>query len=309
MKVAFRIHLWLLVGGLSVLLTPRSFAESFFCVEAHSGKVLLEAGADQKRAISSLTHLATGIVVVDWAKFSGAQLNQLIPVVAVGGANPMGLQPGDAISVREALYSMLMGSDAVSAATLARHAGQSIAQRAGGRSPDGAFVTQMNHLAATLGMTSTRFRDPVGGRGNTSTARDLAKLAVYASRNTSFLFYVKQATRNISFQRASQKLTFRVQNTNPLLGKSGIRGMKSANDNLSGPSLILTAEKAPAVLQLEDGRSMITPRRLIAVVLGSPDRENRGLALISEGWSRHEGWRTTDGAVDGGPDFLRVPNP
>lgn len=284
-------------------------AESFLVVEAHSGKVVMESGSQQKRAISSLTHLATGMVVVDWAKFSGASMTQLMPVVPMNGANPMGLQAGDFISVREALYSMLMGSDAVSAATLARHAGLSIAQRTGKGSAESAFVGEMNNLAATLGMTSTRFRDPVGGRGNSSTARDLAKLAIYASRNTGFLFYLKQKTRKVSFQRGGQALAFVVRNTNPLLGQAGIQGMKSSNDSLSGPSLILTAEKAPAVLKLEDGRSMITPRRLIAVVLASPQREARGLGLITEGWALHEGWRTTDGAIDSGPSFLRVPNP
>ena len=51
----------------------------------------------------------------------------------------MGLIPGDRISLREAMYSMLLGSDNVAAATLADHAGRSIQSRSGGLSPEAAL--------------------------------------------------------------------------------------------------------------------------------------------------------------------------
>jgi len=113
-------------------------AESHVVVEANSGKVLLELEAEKVRPVASLTKIATAMVVLDWAKLSGASMAQMarVPESAsvLGGSNPMGLIPGDQISLREAMYSMMLGSDNIAAHTLAEHAGASILSRAGGKS-------------------------------------------------------------------------------------------------------------------------------------------------------------------------------
>ena len=49
-------------------------------------------------------------------------------VALVGGPNPMNLQPGDTLSLRDALNSMLLGSDNLAALTVADHKTMNVAQ-------------------------------------------------------------------------------------------------------------------------------------------------------------------------------------
>jgi len=302
--------LCLLVLCLSGLLRAQ---ESYIVAEAHSGKVLLSYQPDVKRPVASLAKIATAMVALDWAKFSGAQMNQVVVVpneaLRVGGSNPMALYPGDRIELREAVYSMLLGSDSVAAYTIADHVGRSIASRTGG-SPQTAFVREMNNLASALGMTRTNFSDPHGmGRGK-STARDMAKLSIYAMRSAGFRFYVKQKSRKIASYRGSQRRGFTVKNTNSLLGQLGISGIKSGASASAGPCVALSADKSPLVSKQANGTSILTQRRLIVIVLGSSDRWARGKSLIQSGWSGYQTWisqgRPTTNLQQ---ELLRVPTP
>ncbi|MDA8974953.1 serine hydrolase [Akkermansiaceae bacterium] len=284
--------------------------ESYVSVEAHSGKVLLELNADAKRPVASLTKVATAMVILDWSKASGTSMGSYATVpneaAALGGSNPMGLAPGDQITLREAMYSMLLGSDNVSAYTLADHAGRSIMARGTtARTPVASFVKEMNNLARAIGMKRTKFANPHGmdtarQRGS-STARDMAALSIYAMRNTGFQYYVKQKTRTIASSRFGQKRAFKVKNTHNLIGQMGINGIKTGTTVLAGPCIATSAEKPNIVQKLADGRTRLTPRRLIVVCLGSPDRDGRTLTLIQQSWPRYDAWtaqgRTTQNAA------------
>ena len=177
-------------------------------LEAYSGKVLVASNASAKRPIASLTKIATGVVAVDWANATGSDIGSLqitVPqtVTLVGGPNPMSLQPGDRISMRDALYSALLGSDNLAALTIADHVGREILTRRG-KNGDGVaeFVAEMNRLAKGLGMSQTRFANPHGlerpGAKAYSTAADVARLSVYAMRRNAFSFIVRQPERQIT---------------------------------------------------------------------------------------------------------------
>lgn len=56
----------------------------------------------------------------------------------------MDLQPGDRLTLRDALYSTLLGSDNVSALTVASFVGRDLVSRRGGGAPIAAFVAEMN---------------------------------------------------------------------------------------------------------------------------------------------------------------------
>jgi serine-type D-Ala-D-Ala carboxypeptidase (penicillin-binding protein 5/6) len=125
-------------------------------VEAHSGKVLVASNASAKRPVASLTKIATGAVAVDWAVATGADLGTLritVPqtITLVGGPNPMNLQPGDRLTMRDALYSALLGSDNLAAITIADHVGREMLTRRGKNGePVAEFVAEMNRLAKAL---------------------------------------------------------------------------------------------------------------------------------------------------------------
>jgi D-alanyl-D-alanine carboxypeptidase (penicillin-binding protein 5/6) len=294
--------------------------ESVMVLEAYSGKVLVASNASAKRPIASLTKIATGAVAVDWATATGADLGTLqitVPqtVTLVGGPNPMNLQPGDRLSMRDALYSALLGSDNLAALTIADHVGREILTRRGrNEDPVAAFVGEMNQLAKALGMTQTRFANPHGlerpGAKAFSTAADVARLSIYAMRRNAFNFIVRQKDRQVVVTGAAGKRGFRVKNTNELVGEPGILGLKTGTTNAAGPCVSVCMDREPLVRQKPDGSKGATPRRLIVVVLNNPDRFNRARSLIHQGWAVYDPWLESGALVQNRErEILNVPNP
>ncbi|MFC0018455.1 D-alanyl-D-alanine carboxypeptidase family protein [Roseibacillus persicicus] len=303
------------LGGSRMGGGPDSGGEAYIAVEAHSGKILANRNSRATRSVASLSQVATAVVAFDWSTATGISLAQqaIVPpdVATLTGPNPMGLQPGDQIALRDALYSMLMGSDTASAQTVAVFIGNELQQRRGSRygSVSGTFVNEMNELARALGMSRTRFANAHGSDGGTSTAEDMARLAIYAMRHPGMAFYTKQKSRQIGFQRAGQAVSFRVSNTNQLVGTQRIDGLKAGQTPLSGPCIMISAERDSIVEKLPDGQARITPQRMIVVVLNSAEREGRALGLLNAGWAGYDQWRTMGGAAISQPEeILSVPN-
>ena len=294
-------------------------AESFLMVEAHSGRIVGRQDERKRRPVASLTKVATAILVLDWAKLTSNDLGQsaVVPFSAdaLGGSNPMGLRAGDQITLRNAIYSALLGSDNVAAQTLAHHVGTSILRARGEEGdPVRAFVVEMNRLAKGLGMKRTKFANPHGmdnarERG-LSTAEDMARLCIYATRDSGFRFYVKQKTRKIEVVKGGEKQSFVVNNTNHLLGYGDINGVKTGMTALAGECLVVSSERTTLVRKLPDGRSQLTPRRLISVVLGSPDRFGQTKALVRQGWENYDRWTAAGKPVKNqASELLLVPDP
>ena len=300
-------------------LLPSRAGESFLVVEANSGRILLSQGAEERKQVASLTKVATAMVVLDWARATETDLGTILvvppSVFHVAGSNPMGLYPGDRISIRNALYSALLGSDNASAQSLAHHVGFAI-QTARGKTADPvkSFVKEMNTLARALGMKRTKFVNPHGldlprARGY-STATDMARLCIYAMRQPGFAFFVKQKSRKLNFEHKEKTKSFNVRNTNQILGENNINGIKTGLTRLAGQCLATSSELQPLVQKLPDGRTRLTPRRLICIVLGSQDRFARAQDLVPRGWALYEQW-LLEGAPMRNParERLAVPEP
>ena len=289
-------------------------------VEAYSGKVLVASNAGAKRPIASLTKIATGIVAVDWAAATGTDINTLhitVPqkVTLVGGPNPMDLQPGDRITMRDALYSALLGSDNLAALTIADHVGNELLKRRGkSGDPVAEFVGEMNRLAIALGMTQTRFANPHGlersGAKAYCTAADVARMSIYAMRRNAFSFIVRQPDRNISVHGSGGSRSYHIKNPNELIGEAGILGVKTGTTNAAGPCLSVCMDRDPLVRTKPDGSKGATPRRLVVVVLNSPDRFNHARGLLRQGWAIYDEWLAAGAPVqDKRKELLLVPNP
>lgn len=293
--------------------------ESLMVVEAYSGKVLIATNAGAKRPIASLTKIATAAVAVDWATATGTDLGAMVTVpqtiTLVGGPNPMNLQPGDQMTLRDALYSVLLGSDNLAALTIADHVGREIANRRG-RSDDPVviFVGEMNQLAKAVGATSTRFANPHGldrpGAKQFSTAADVARLSIYAMRRNPITFITSKQDRQVSVVSAGVKRNFNLKNTNELAGETGILGVKTGTTAAAGPCVSVCMDRDPLVRQKADGSKGATPRRLIVVVLNHPDRFNRARSLLRQGWTVYDQW-LAGGALIQNKDreILSVPMP
>ena len=313
MKAATAITLAVSLG-----ITISSKAESYIAMEAHSGKVLLAVNPEKKRPVASLTKIATAKVVLDWAKASQSSLATVVTVpqsaFTFASANPMGAQPGDRITLRDAIYSSLMGSDNIAAYTLADHVGRSmLAHRQRTGDPQKAFVDEMNNLAKALGMRKTKFTTPHGLETSRSraysTAADIARLCVHSMRDTGFAFYVKQKSRNIQLiKQDGRKLAYKISNTNPLLGESGINGIKTGTTAAAGQCLAVNAHRKPLVTKISAERSQIRYRDLIVVVLGSTDRVARTRQLVQQAWPLYDQWAAGGFQLTRkGRELIRVP--
>lgn len=276
-------------------------AESFITVDATTGHILAQADARKKRQIGSLTKIATAMVVLDWSSRLSGDLAQVatIPPAAFTGTseNPIGFQPGDTITLRDLLYAALVQSDNIAANTLADYVGsrvQSLVRQENEArgTPVDLFVQQMNALAKHLGMERTRFLNPSGIDAREkpySTAADVARLTCYAMRNAGFRFYVSQKEREIAFSRGPQRFRYLLRNTNQLLGNNGIDGVKTGSSARAGDCLVLSAPRSSIVTQ-RGTTSFVTPRRIIVVLLGSPNRFDEGLQLLNRGWDLYDQW-------------------
>jgi D-alanyl-D-alanine carboxypeptidase (penicillin-binding protein 5/6) len=281
----------------AVLCTSRASGSCWIIVDDNTGHILASSGQNDRSQIASLTKIATAMVVIDWAEATGASLAELVGVPAgvsgVGGVNPCGLQPGERVSLRDLLYSAMMSSDNHAAYTLAWNVGSRLPNPQG-LSPVDNFTAQMNALARKLEMKRTLFLNPHGLDSMTppphSTAADLARLTRYAYSHGGFNFYVSQPTREISIEGVDgTKRGFLLRNTNELLGRDGIEGVKTGRTRLAGDCIVLAADRPPEAVE-RDGQKIAIPRRIIVVLLGSADRFSEGLALIQRGWSLHEQW-------------------
>lgn len=272
-------------------------AEGYIVVDNQTGMILSSKKPNEKLQVASLTKIATAMVTLDWAQISKADLSQLAAIspraVRAGGINPVGLQEGDSLSLRDLLYTALMASDNVAATALAEFVGARLPNTQG-LSPVSNFVSHMNALAHTLGMKRTLFLNPSGsdnveGTLPYSTASDMARLTRYAYSEADFPFFVSQKSRIVHVFRGGVDMPVELRNTNELLDQEGIDGVKTGRTGRAGDCLILSSERRPEV-QRQGQNVYVTPRRLIIVLLGSPDRFGEGIALARQGWGLYEQW-------------------
>ena len=298
---------------LAIAAIPRSAvaAQAYVIVDSKTGYVLDEQEPRKKLQIGSLTKIATASVVLDWTEQKSGDLNQVvtIPPEAFAGTveNNIGFQPGDSITLRDLLYAALVQSDNIAAYALAHHVGSQLgallpSDVSSKLTPADAFVAQMNALAKQLKMERTRFVNPHGIDKNVrpmpfSTAEDMARLTRYAMNKPSFRFYVSQKERQISFSRGGTRLNYMLRNTNELLGKNGIDGVKTGRTMRAGDCLILSANREPELVK-QGERITVYPRHLFVILLGSTNRFDEGAGLLSRGWQLYDQWAASGRLAD-----------
>lgn len=244
-------------------------------MDAASGAVLHEENSDVVSPPASVTKLMTFLVVHDALLAGKLQLSTPVPVAkedAKIGGTQVWLDPRESFPVEELLYALMIQSANDAANALARAA-------AGSRE---AFVVQMNARAKSLGLTHTTFRSPHGlppanrkiEDGDLTSPRDLALLSRELLLHTDILKYSSVKTRPFGTGVRAEPVV--MTNHNHLLGAvAGCDGLKTGFTNAAGFCLAATAQR--------DGK------RVIAVVMGSPDRRTRDAhvrRLIEEGLAK-----------------------
>jgi D-alanyl-D-alanine carboxypeptidase len=144
---------------------------SAIIVEARTGKIIMGVNQDELRFPASLTKLMTLYMTFEALRDRRIQLNQYIPVSAWAAEQPptkLGLQPGEALTVEQAILGLVTKSANDAAAALGELLGGS----------EDRFAQMMTLRARALGMNRTSFRNASGlpDPNQWTTARDLATL-------------------------------------------------------------------------------------------------------------------------------------
>lgn len=126
-------------------------AEGGILVDADSGTVLYGKNIHQRYYPASITKILTALIVIERCKLDDTITFSYDAVHNVeSGSTSAGYGVGDKITVREALYALLLRSANEVANALAEHC-------AGSRE---AFARLMNEKAASLGCKESHFTNP-----------------------------------------------------------------------------------------------------------------------------------------------------
>ncbi len=235
--------------------TPGGSFAGVIAIDAATGDVLAEEGADVVNPPASMTKLMTFAVLHDKLADGSLTLQTVVQVDASDanmGGTQVYLDPRESFTVEDLIYAMMIQS--------ANDAAHALARTAAGSVP--AFVDLMNAKARALGMTRTQFRSPHGlpppsrrlDEGDLTTSRDFAILCRYLVLRTDVLKYT--SVRERAFATGRAKGPVMMINHNKLLGKvAGVDGLKTGYTASAGYCLSATAER--------------NGRRVIVVIMGA----------------------------------------
>jgi D-alanyl-D-alanine carboxypeptidase (penicillin-binding protein 5/6) len=193
-----------------LLCVTQAKAMNSIIIDNETGCVFEEHGLNSQRPIASLTKVALAVVLLDWINLCKKSLDQVAEVPSSGFPkgpnNPLGLEPGDRLTLRDLLYLSLLISDDQAAQTIANYVGSQLpnTQELG---PIDNFVSHMNALALELKMKRTLFLNPTGLDQAASPSQpyssvgDVARLVRYAYSKPGLSFYVSQKSRDITVNR------------------------------------------------------------------------------------------------------------
>ncbi|AVO33253.1 D-alanyl-D-alanine carboxypeptidase family protein [Ottowia oryzae] len=259
---------------------PEVAAKSYLLMDVSAHQILASKEIDTPVEPASLTKLMSAYLVFDALKSKKLSLTQTLPVSDRAWKMPgsrMFIDPKMQVPVEDLIKGMIVqsGNDATMA----------LAEGVGGTAEH--FVQLMNDQAKALGMKNTSYRNPEGltEAGHTTTARDLATLAMRLM--TDFPEYVHYYT--IKKYRYPGTPASNDTNRNALLFRDPtVDGLKTGHTNAAGYCLVATAKRDFPNLQ---------GRRLLSVVLGTASenaRANESQKLLNWGYTAYEGVKLFD---------------
>ena len=165
---------------------PLISAEAYLVENLDTGEIYSQFNSEHVYPIASLSKLIAALVVLHSMTPDEKVTVTQSALDAYGDAGHLAL--GETFMTSEMLYPMLLESSNDAAEVFAQSYGYD------------AFMAKMNEFAASLGMTSTSFKDPSGlSSGNISNTHDLFILAQYIYHSEqSLLNITKQTTYTVA---------------------------------------------------------------------------------------------------------------
>lgn len=228
---------------------------SALAINAGTGEVFFEDNSGAEIYPASLVKLMVLLIIQEKIEQGALRLEDQVQVSAEAariGGSQVYLAENEVFSIEDLLYALIIQSANDSAAALAIHVAGS----------QEAFTRLMQDKARELGMADTVFRSvhglpPAGGQEpDTTTARDLARLALELTRHPDIFRYTSAVYRTF------REGTFEMRTHNRLLGTvEGCDGLKTGFFKAGGFSIVASAKRRGV--------------RFIAIVLGSKERTAR----------------------------------
>ena len=179
---------WLLIGlGLLNTGTVLAKAEGTELIqaphgvlmEASTGTIIYEKDMDTRVKPASITKIMTALVALENSELTDKVhfTEESVAFLEYGDAS-IGMQPGEEITMEDALYGMLLAS--------ANEVSYAIADTVGNGYDN--FIRMMNEKAEELGCTNTHFTNPHGlhDEEHYVSARDMALIAAAAFQHEEF---------------------------------------------------------------------------------------------------------------------------
>ena len=277
---------------------PRVPYRGALAVDAVTGKVLFQDNANTRVHPASCTKMMTLLLVLEDLRIGRYALSDMVTASAYAATfhgSSLGIKAGEAITVEDLLYALMIRSANDGAVMLAEYSSgrlgeaslQSAATSAAPPEHDPtdeskrlvrAFIDRMNRRAKELGMASTHYVSPNGLTPyrnqaypgfDTSTATDLAKLACHLVTMPEAFKYTSCPARTITMgDRKDISLVahnyFLPGTVDPQKWASpvpGCDGLKTGFTDAAGASVVLSAQRGG--------------RRVVAAVLGCESRRAR----------------------------------
>lgn len=239
-------------------------ANAYILMDADTGMVISQYDADRTLYPASLTKLMTLLLTFEALDNGKITSNSSVVMTSHAASMPpskLGIKPGQSITVNQAIKALVTKS--------ANDVATALGERIGGS--ESRFAQIMNLKARELGMTQTRFVNPSGLHNvrQTSSPRDMAKLAMHIIKNYPHHYYVF-STQNFNFKGKNY------HNHNRLMASyRGMDGMKTGYISQSGFNLVASAKRGNV--------------RLLGVVFGGTTANSRNAQmanLLDDGFAR-----------------------
>lgn len=265
---------WLVALVLGWAGTPQVKARAAVLMDAETGQVLFAKNAHKPLPPASLTKVMTALVVLERCDLDAVV--KASPRTVNTQPSSMNLRVGEAVTVRDLLYALMLRSANDAAVALAEHTAGSVE----------AFAELMNEKAKALGVKRTHFVNPHGLHDprHLSTAYDLACITRHAMENETFRTIVKTPYYIVE-RSINQDDLWMVNKAKFLQQYAYAEGVKTGYTRPAGFCFAGAASR--------------NGRRLITVVLNSPQREADTIALMEHGFNDWERRELPEGLVVG----------
>lgn len=232
-------------------------ASSAIAMDLDNGRILYGYNIDEKRLIASITKIMTAIVTIEYSDIEEAVTVGEEVLSAYGSA--IYIEVGEKLTIKDLLYGLMLRSGNDAAVVIAKNVAGSME----------GFAMLMNEVASKIGMKNSYFYNSHGleekdGKGNISTAKDMAILTKYAMKNA--VFREIFGTKKYSVKTSNK--TYSWTSKNKLIhSEDYITGGKTGFTEKARRTLVTTGSRNNiniVVVTLNDGNDFADHRSLYA---------------------------------------------